>query len=179
MLSIIAAMAKNRVIGKKGEIPWHISDDLKRTKRVTMGHPIIMGRRTFESIVEFRRKKPNIFKEEHLPGRTNIVITRDKKFNHPGAIVVSSPAEALLKAGKAPGAEEVFVIGGGQIYEMFLSDADKLYLTEVDKEIDGDVFFPEVNFDKWRLTGSEPHLTRMNGEEVEYRFNEYERKTGD
>ncbi len=176
MLSIIAAMAKNRVIGKRGEIPWHISADLKRTKRITMGHPVIMGRKTFESIVEFRRKKPNIFKKEYLPGRTNIVLTRDKDFSHPGAVVVSDVADALIEADKSPGSEEVFVIGGGQVYSMFLKDADKLYLTEVDAEIDGDVFFPEVNFDEWKRISSEPHTTEIDGEEVEYRFNEYVRE---
>lgn len=131
MISIIVAIAgKNRVIGKKGGLPWHIPDELKRFKEITMGHPIIMGRITHESIGRV------------LPGRVNIVITREPNYKALGCIVVHSLDEALRQT---KGADEVFIIGGGQIYSEALPLADKLYLTYIDKEIEGDVFFPDYS----------------------------------
>lgn len=131
MVSIIVAIAgKKRVIGKKGALPWHIPEELKRFKEITMGHPIIMGRITHESI------------GKALPGRTNIVITTHPDYQAEGCIVVHSLDDALRQA---QGADECFVIGGGQIYSEALPLADKLYLTYIDKEIEGDVFFPDYS----------------------------------
>lgn len=129
-LSIIAAISENRVIGNAGKIPWHLKDDFRRFKERTLGHVIIMGRKTYESI-----GRP-------LPGRTNIVITRDTSREIPGCVVVGSLAEALERA-RAIETEEVFICGGGQIYAEALSQADRLYLTVVHAIIDGDAFFPE------------------------------------
>lgn len=134
MISIIVAVAgKKRVIGKKGGLPWYIPEELKRFKSITMGHPVIMGRKTHESI-----GRP-------LPGRTNIVITHDSGYSAEGCLVVHDLDEALSIAQGEPGSEEIFVVGGGQIYQQALPLADKLYLTYIDKEIAGDVFFPDYS----------------------------------
>ncbi|OGP09580.1 MAG: hypothetical protein A2048_00115 [Deltaproteobacteria bacterium GWA2_45_12] len=127
MLSIIVAMSQNGVIGKNNQLPWHLSEDLKRFKTLTMGQAIIMGRKTFESI-----GKP-------LPGRTNIVITRNKKYTAQGVILVSSLKEALEKV---PTNTEAFVIGGAEIYKEALPHAQTIYLTRIEKEVEGDTFFP-------------------------------------
>lgn len=133
-ISIIVAVAgKKRVIGKKGGLPWYIPAELKRFKSITMDHTIIMGRKTHESIGRI------------LPGRTNIVITHNPDFKAEGCIVTHSLEEALRLAAQASGDDEVFVIGGGQIYQQALPLADKLYLTIIDKEIEGDVFFPDYS----------------------------------
>ena len=133
-VSIIVAVAgKKRVIGTKGGMPWYIPEELKRFKEITMGHPILMGRKTHQSI-----GKP-------LGGRTNIVITRDPAFKEEGVTVVSSLDEALRLAKLALGNDEIFVIGGGEIYKQALPLADKLYLTVIDKEIGGDTFFPDYS----------------------------------
>lgn len=138
VISIIVAMGKNREIGAKNSLMWHIPGELPRFKQITMGHPIIMGRKTFESI-----GRP-------LPGRANIVITRDTNFVREGIIVCSSVEEAIERAKIAPSPEEIFIIGGGQIYGQALRLTDRLYLTLVDKEYpDADAFFPEYEeFDK-------------------------------
>lgn len=131
-ISIIVAVAgKKRVIGKKGGMPWYIPEELKRFKSITMGHPVIMGRKTHESI------------GKNLPGRTNIVVTHEPDYKAEGCIVVHSLAEAIQLASDASGNDEIFVIGGGQIYQEAIKLADKLYLTYLDKEIAGDVFFPD------------------------------------
>lgn len=132
-ISLIAAISTNKVIGRDNKIPWHISEDFKRFKALTMGHPIIMGRKTFESI-----GKP-------LPGRTSIVITRDESFSPEGVEVVYSIGEALKIAKKKEGSEEIFIIGGGQIYSQSMNLADKLYLTVVEQEIEGDTYFPDYS----------------------------------
>ncbi|MCQ2189142.1 MAG: dihydrofolate reductase [Paludibacteraceae bacterium] len=141
-ISIIVATSKNNVIGRDGGIPWHLSADLKRFKALTTGHPIVMGRRTFESI-----GRP-------LPGRRNIIITRSVN-NIEGCDVVKS-VEDLLNDASLDG--EVFIIGGGEIYKQFLPYAKKVYLTEVETEIaDGDTFFPELNLMEWMEVGRESH----------------------
>jgi dihydrofolate reductase len=129
-ISMVVAVSENLVIGKDGWMPWNIPSDLKHFKKITAGHPIIMGRKTFESI-----GKP-------LPKRTNIVVTRDLNYSFEGVKVVSSLKNAILEAGKID-QEEIFVIGGGQIYKQALELADKLYLTLVQGEFEGDTFFPE------------------------------------
>lgn len=128
--SIIAAMSLNRVIGKNNQIPWHIPGEQQRFKQITWGHAIIMGRKTHESI-----GRP-------LPGRTNIVITRQKNYIAPGCIVVHSLEAALQSC--PPNETESFIIGGEQIFRLALPLAHRIYLTIVQKEIEGDAFFPEV-----------------------------------
>lgn len=131
MLSIIVAMDQKRGIGKNNRLMWRIPGELPRFKRITMGHPIIMGRKTFESI-----GKP-------LPGRTNVVITRDVSLKIPGCLVVHSLKDAIDLARKSERPDEIFVIGGGQIFEQALPFVDKLYLTIVKGDFGADVFFPD------------------------------------
>ena len=133
MLSLIVAMSENRVIGVENRLPWHIPEDLKRFRKITTGHPIIMGRKTYESI-----GKP-------LPNRTNIVITRNRDYREEGVVTCFSLKEAIEWASRAPGSDEVFVIGGGEIFKEALPIADRIYLTEVNWPFDGDAFFPEFN----------------------------------
>ena len=142
MISLIVAASTNNVIGADGDLPWRLSDDLKRFKAVTMGKPIIMGRLTWESI-----GRP-------LPGRQNIVVTRQTGYGAEGCDVVASVDEALEAAGAAP---EVMVIGGGDIYRQLLPRAGRVYLTRVEAEVDGDTFFPELDDSEWELVSSEAH----------------------
>ncbi|KKW16678.1 MAG: Dihydrofolate reductase [Parcubacteria group bacterium GW2011_GWA1_50_14] len=132
LISAIAAIGKNNVIGQNNDLVWKIPDDLARFREITKGHPVIMGRRTFESI-----GRP-------LPDRTNIVISREKDYAPEGVSVVYSVDEAIEKA-KSLGNDEIFVIGGGEIYRQFMPYTDKLYLTIIDAEADGDVFFPDYS----------------------------------
>ena len=141
-LSIIVAMDANRVIGHENSLPWHLPADLKHFKQITMGKPILMGRKTWESI-----GRP-------LPGRTNIVITRDSNYSAEGCIVVHSVEEALHAA---QGHEEVMVIGGEQLYRQVLPDADRLYITQVEGEFPGDTFFPELDMAGWREVERSAH----------------------
>lgn len=140
-VSAIAAIGRNRALGRDNKLLWHIPEDLKRFHALTLGHPVIMGRKTFESIVSYIGKP--------LPGRTNIVLTRDKSWNHPGVLVDESVESALERAKKLD-AEEVFIIGGAQIYAQALPYTDKLYLTIIDDEKEADSFFPpyEAEFTK-------------------------------
>ncbi len=141
-ISLIVAVADNGVIGKKGTmLPWHQGGDLQRFKRLTMGHPIIMGRTTYETI-----GRP-------LPGRQNIIITRDPDYQAEGCTVVHSIDEALQAASQA---EDVFIIGGANIFEQTLPLADKIYLTQVHAEPEGDAFFRYHPAD-WQQTDSESH----------------------
>lgn len=133
MISIIVAMSQNRVIGREGELPWHLPEDLKRFKKITLGHPVIMGRKTFLSI-----GKP-------LPGRENIVVSRNASYQHEGISVVPSLDAAVSCH---PEAEELFVIGGAQLFAEALPKTQKIYLTLIDDEFEGDAFFPEVDFQK-------------------------------
>ena len=133
-ISLIAAIGHGNVIGKDNDLLWHLPEDLKRFKRHTEGHPVIMGRRTWESLPA--RVRP-------LPGRTNIVVTRNEAFEAPGAQCVSSIEGALRRAAAAPGSDEIFVIGGGAIYRAALPYAHRLYLTLVDDPTPGTDTFPE------------------------------------
>lgn len=156
-VSIVAALAgKKRVLGYKGAIPWHIPEDLQRFKAITMGAPIIMGRKTFESIGRI------------LPGRINIVITRDTSFKREGITIVHSLEEALQQVQNH---DEVFVIGGGEIYNQALPITDKLYLTIIDKEIEGDTFFPDFQEFKKVIWQSE----EQESDGLKYKFLELER----
>jgi dihydrofolate reductase len=143
MISFVVAVARNGVIGREGGLPWHISSDLKRFKEITMGKPVIMGRKTWDSLP----RKP-------LPGRRNIVITRQPGFSAPGAEVVASPEEALGLCGGAP---EIAVIGGGEVYRLFWPLVDRLYLTEVDLDVEGDTHFPALDPAEWREVARETH----------------------
>lgn len=134
MISLIVAASTNNVIGAKGNLPWRLSADLKRFKALTMGKPIVMGRKTYESI-----GRP-------LPGRQNIVITRQDNYAPEGCTVVQS-VDAALAAADAP---EIMIIGGGHIYEAFIPMAERIYLTRVDADIDGDTYFPEISEDQWQ-----------------------------
>ena len=133
---LIAAFTDNRVLGKDNRLIWHLPEDLKNFKRLTSGHPVIMGRKTFESL-----GKP-------LPNRTNIVITRNADFQSDGCVVVNSLKNALQKAEEI-GAEKTFVIGGGEIYAQALPIADLMYLTHVHTTLEGDTFFPEFSTEDW------------------------------
>lgn len=138
-VSIIVATARGGEIGRKGDLLFHISADLRRFKEITMGHPIVMGRKTFES-----------FPKGPLPGRENIVITRQSDYARDGITVVGSFGDALVAAN---GVDEVFVIGGGEIYREAINQASTLYLTEIDAEVeDADTFFPAINGDEWHQT---------------------------
>ena len=144
-ISIVAAVAANRVMGRGSAIPWRLSTDLKRLKALTIGHCVIMGRKTFDTL------------PQALPGRTNIVVTRDATFRPAeGVLVAATPERALELAGTA--SNEVFILGGAEIYALLLHRADRMYITEVHAEVEGDILFPE--FDdviEWRLADREDH----------------------
>jgi dihydrofolate reductase len=143
MLTIIAAASENNALGKDNDLVWHLPNDFKRFKALTTGHYIIMGRKTFESF-----PKP-------LPNRTHIIITRQKDYVVPeGCIVVSSLKRAVEIC---PENEEIFIIGGGQIYKQSIDNADKIELTRVHTTIDADTFFPEIDTEKWKLINEEFH----------------------
>ena len=159
-VTIVAALGRNRVIGKDNRMPWHIPEDLKRFKALTMGHPVIMGRKTFESI------------GKALPGRENVVITRSHDFEAPGCRMVHSLGEALAAAGAAA---EVFVIGGAEIYALALPLADRLQLTEVHAAVDGNTYFPDFDPSVWREVSREPGST-AGPDGLRYDFVTYERR---
>ena len=159
MISLIVAASMNNAIGIRGDLPWRLSDDLKRFKAVTMGKPIIMGRKTWDSI-----GRP-------LPGRQNIVITRQPEFSAEGCDVVASVAEAVALAGDV---DEVMVIGGSQIYELALPWAERIYLTRVHAQVDGDAFFPEVDESQWRLISEERQVADERND-FDYSFRIYDR----
>jgi dihydrofolate reductase len=143
-VSIIAAVAENGIIGRGGELPWRLSADLQRFKKLTMGHTIIMGRKTWESI-----GRP-------LPGRRMVVISRQLGYQAEGVEVVTSFDDAIALAQSA-GEAEVFVIGGAEIYRLALAKADRLYMTLVLTEVDGDAKFPEIEWETWTRIDSESH----------------------
>ncbi len=154
-ISLIAALGKNRVIGNENKLIWNIPSDMKRFREITSGKSIIMGRKTFESI-----GKP-------LPRRKNTIITRDKNYKAEGCIVAHSLNEALEAAGDG----EIMVIGGAQIYAEFLPKAHRMYLTIIDKEFEGDAYFPEYSKDEWNEISREDH--EENG--LNYSFIDFER----
>jgi len=140
MLSIIVAVANNNVIGKDNKLLWRLSNDLKRFKAITSGNTIIMGRKTFQSL-------PGM-----LPDRQHIILTKDENFNAPGAVVINSIEKLLLSLDNS---REYFIIGGGEIYKALFQYADKIYLTSVDKDFEGDTFFPEIDYSKWNIVSKE------------------------
>lgn len=158
-IAIIVARATNGVIGRGNALPWHLPEDLAHFKRTTMGKPILMGRKTFESI-----GRP-------LPGRRNIVITRDPAWSHSGCEAAASLDAALALC---PHDDEVFVIGGAQLYAQALPRAARLIVTEIHAEVEGDVFLPAVDPASWRETARESHV-RATPPQWRYDFVEYER----
>lgn len=144
-VTIIAAMsAGKQIIGNKGEIPWHIPSDMKRFARITKGHPVIMGRKTYESIIK---------KLGHpLKDRTNIVLTSNKDYKAEGCTIATTRSSALSIAMRSEGCQEIFIIGGAEIYNLFLPYATKMYISGVlDYKGDGDAFFPEINDLVWAM----------------------------
>jgi dihydrofolate reductase len=158
-VALVAAMAENRVIGRANRLPWRLSGDLKHFKSLTMGKPVIMGRSTWQSI-----GKP-------LPGRTNIVVTHDRSYRAPGCRVVHSIDEALTAG---TGCEEVMVIGGAELYRQTLQRADRIYLTLVRAEVQGDTWFPEIDPRQWRELERERHRADARNE-YDYDFITLER----
>ena len=140
-IAIVAAVARNRVIGRSNALPWRLPDDLKHFKRLTLGHPIVMGRRTWESL-------PGI-----LPERRHVVVTRDPTYRAPGAEVVHSLDEAVVAAG----GDEVLVVGGADLYAQALPLAQRLYLTVVDADVEGDAWFPVLDSAQWREVARDAH----------------------
>lgn len=140
-ISLVYAQSRNGIIGRDGALPWRIPSDLKRFKAITMGKPVIMGRKTWDSLP----RRP-------LPGRRNIVITRQKNYAAPGAEVVANAEAALLASGNAP---EICVIGGGEIFGLFAHLANRLYLTEIDATVEGDTLAPALDEKEWRLVSIE------------------------
>ena len=159
IVSLVAAVAANGVIGNRGALPWKLPDDMRRFRRLTMGHAVIMGRSTFASL-----RKP-------LAGRRNIVLSRDAALRVDGCTVVHSREEALAATA---GDDEVFIIGGAAIYGLFLPAAHRLYMTWVDVPVDGDTVFPSVPWDAWRVTREEGGTEGA----LPHRFVDYERITG-
>ena len=142
MLSIIVAVAKNNVIGKDNQLIWHLPEDLKRFKRLTTGHTIIMGRRTFESLGRV------------LPNRKHVILCNDKQLNIDDENVEILPDISMLDKYK-DSPEENFIIGGATIYRLLMPMADKMYVTHIDKEFDGDVYFPQIDEKEWKVVDEE------------------------
>ncbi len=152
MLTIICALAKNRVIGKDNRLIWHIPEDLKRFKALTMGHPIVMGRKTFESL-------PGV-----LPGRTHYILTGNRDYKAPAGVICCHSVPELLER---LADRDAFVIGGASVYRTLLPYAKAMELTEIEKDYEGDAYFPEFSKEEWKETASEAHEG--------YRFVRYEK----
>lgn len=142
MITVIAAVAENNALGKENQLIWHLPDDFKRFKAITSGHYIIMGRKTFESF------------PKRLPNRTHVIISRQPNYQPEGCIVVNSLEKAIEAC---PKTEEVFIIGGGEIYRQSIEVANKLDLTKVHASFEGDTYFPEINLTQWKLVFEEFH----------------------
>ena len=159
-VSLIVAMDKNRVIGRNNDIPWRIPNDWQYVKKMTTGHSIILGRKNFESI------------GRALPNRRNIVLTRDRSFSFPGCEIAHSKEEALALCNDEA---EVFIFGGEEIYNMFLSDVEKMYITKIEHVFEGDTFFPEVDFTEWEECSREKGI-KDEANPYDYYFHVYERR---
>ncbi|MFE4898531.1 dihydrofolate reductase [Peribacillus butanolivorans] len=144
MISLIVAMDQNRVIGKNNQLPWHLPADLQYFKKVTMGHPIVMGRKTFASIGRV------------LPGRENVIVTRNLDFTAEGCAVLHDISEIKTFADKSD--KEVFVIGGAEIFKEIIPFTDRLYITEIHENFEGDTYFPEINEKEWEKISSLPGI---------------------
>lgn len=160
-LDLVAAVAANGVIGRKGQLPWHLPDDLKHFKRVTMGHPVVMGRRTFESV-----GKP-------LPGRRNIVVSQSMREVPPGFELAHSLDDAIALVGKTDG--RICIVGGGVLYADAIGRAQLMHLTELDEPAEGDAFFPTFDRRDWEVTSDVPH-ERDERHAIAFHFRTYERR---
>lgn len=160
MITIIAAAAENNALGKDNDLVWHLPDDFKRFKRLTSGHYIIMGRKTFESFPKL------------LPNRTHVIITRKKDYSPEGTIVVNSLDEAL-RVSKLD--EQPFIIGGGEIYKIGMEATDRIELTRVHGEFEADTYFPEIDEDNWKLIKEEFH-EKDDKHDHPFTYLTYERK---
>ncbi|HYG40012.1 MAG TPA: dihydrofolate reductase [Cytophagales bacterium] len=163
IVSIIVARSKNNVIGRNNDLPWHLTDDLKNFRKITTGNPIIMGRKTYESI-----GKP-------LPGRTNIIVTRQKDYKVEGCEVVNSLPQALQIA-KTINAKEAFIIGGAELINQSLEIVNKMYLTEVHAEIEGDTFLKSIDLSDWKLIDKKDYAKSEKGNEYDFSIIEYIKK---
>ncbi|MCF6137327.1 dihydrofolate reductase [Pseudalkalibacillus berkeleyi] len=159
MISLLFAMGSNRVIGKDNDLPWHLPEDLKWFKKVSTGHTIIMGRKTYESI-----GKP-------LPNRKNVIVTTDQSYEAEGCVVTHSIEEALQQSG-----DEKVVIGGTQIFKQVLDQTDRIYMTYIDEEFEGDTFFPELDDSNWILKSKEKGI-KDEKNPYDYYFMIYDRKS--
>ncbi|MDT0685122.1 dihydrofolate reductase [Autumnicola psychrophila] len=160
MLTMVAAAAENDALGKENDLVWHLPDDFKRFKKITSGHHIIMGRKTFESFPKL------------LPNRTHVIITRKKDYQPENTIVVNSLEDALQATGND---EEVFVIGGGEIYKLAIEKADKIELTRVHGTFEADTFFPNIDPEKWQISSEEFH-PKDERHEYSFTYITYERR---
>lgn len=147
IVSAIAALSKNKVIGKDNDLPWRLPDDMKFFMQTTKGHHVVMGRRNYDSLHE--KYKP-------LPERTNIVITRQTNFVAPGCIVLHA-VEPALEIAKKNSEQECFIIGGAEIYKLAMPHTTRLYMTEIDAVIDGDTYFPDIRKDEWKEVSRKHH----------------------
>lgn len=147
IVSLIAAVARNLVIGKNNDLPWHLPDDMKYFMKTTWGHYVLMGRKNYQSI-------PQKFRP--LPDRVNLVVTHQQSFEAPGCVIIHRIAEGIDIAQKA-GEEELFIIGGAQIFNQSIDKADRLYLTEIDAEVGGDTHFPAIDRNQWEETSRRHH----------------------
>jgi len=160
MTTIIAAIDKNNSLGKDNQLLWHLPKDLKHFKTLTEGHPVIMGRKTYESI------------GKALPNRTNIVVSRKENWFEEGILIVSTLKEAIKFAKKIN--EDIFIIGGGEIYKQTMEIADRLEITQVDAEVDADTFFPKISPKFWRKIEEECH-TKDDKNNYDFCFQTYEK----
>jgi len=159
-ITLIAAAAQNDALGKDNDLIWHISEDLKRFKRLTTGHAIIMGRKTFESM------------PKALPNRTNIVLTKNKNYKAEGAVVASTIEEALVLAGED---NQPFIIGGAQIYSLFMDHCNRIELTRVHHDFEADVFFPKIDTSKWKIS-KEEFISKTEDQPYNYTYITYDKK---
>ena len=159
-ITLIAAAAQNDALGKDNDLIWHISEDLKRFKRLTTGHAIIMGRKTFESM------------PKALPNRTNIVLTKNKNYKAEGAVVASTIEEALVLAGED---NQPFIIGGAQIYSLFMDHCNRIELTRVHHDFEADVFFPKIDTSKWNIS-KEEFISKTEDQPYNFTYITYDKK---
>lgn len=160
LISLIAAMDNTRVIGNNNDIPWRLPKEWQYVRKMTMGHPIILGRKNFESI------------GRALPGRRNIILTRDTNYTAEGCEIAHSVPDAIKLCQNE---EEIFVFGGEQIYKLFLPYVEKMYITQIDHEFDGDTFFPEVDYGEWNEVSVQQGITDQENPYT-YFFYVYEKK---
>lgn len=157
-LSTIVAIANNRVIGINNTLPWHLPEDLKRFKALTMGHHIIMGRKTYESLGRL------------LPGRTTVIVTRNQDYKVEGALIANSLQDAIAQC---KGDDEAFLIGGAELYQDGLKFSDKLYITEIDLDVAGDAHFPDFDSQDWQEIAREAHVSEKG---LKFNYVTYQRK---